>query len=159
MAIRATLRVDGIKEARLRTDLVGLRARRPEPALRATETLDDLTAGERRRFDSTRGWRRNTPAWTREKRRRGLDPRVARATGRLERALTSPASARGLTFRAFNGTLYWGIPQGRSDLFYAQAIAKNRGGRRGIKTVVIDMETRRRIAVRLERYIAEDTIS
>lgn len=147
--MRARLQVDGLKAAQKRIDETGARAKRPEPALRARDSLEDLTASEERRFQSTRGWRRLTPGWVAEKRRRGLDPRILRATAKLYRALTS---GRGLTFRAFAGTLYWGIPAGRSDLFYAQVQAKKR------RMVVIDKTARDRIAVRVERYIADGVV-
>jgi hypothetical protein len=154
--MRSRLRVDGLQEAVRRVDVVGDRGRRPEPALRAHQTLQDLTASERRRFDSQRGWKRLTPDWVREKRRRGLDPRILRATGRLERSLTSGA---GITFKAFNGTLSWGIPRGRSDLYYAQALAKGTSSTPARRMVVIDRTAKDRIAIRVERYVAYGEVS
>jgi hypothetical protein len=154
--MRSRLRVEGLKEAVQRIDVVGDRGRRPEPALRANRTLQDLTASERRRFDSQRGWKRDTPAWIREKRRRGLDSRTLRATGRLERSLTSGA---GLTFKAFNGTLSWGIPRGRSDLYYAQALAKGTSSTPARRMVVIDKTAKDRISIRVERYVAYGEVS
>lgn len=151
MAIRASFKVDGIRETRKRIDSVGQRARRPEPALRSGFTKRDVTASERRRFSHNRGWRRLQPSWVQEKRRRGLDPRILRATGQLERALTT---GNGMTFRAYNGVLFWGIPRGRSDLFYAQALAKGTNGKRGRRMVVIDKDAKGRISRRVESYIA-----
>lgn len=149
--MRSRLRVDGLQEAVRRIDVVGERGRRPEPALRAQQTRRDLTASEQRRFASSRGWKRLTPGWVSEKRRRGLDPRILRATGRLERSLTS---GTGITFKAFNGTLTWGIPRGRSDLYYAQALAKGTTSMPARRMVVIDRAARDRIAIRVERYVA-----
>jgi hypothetical protein len=151
------LRVEGLKETRLMLDDVGARARRPETVLRSQGSRDELQAGEARRFNNPRGWRRNTDRWTTYKRRHGLDTRTARATGLLERALTvtEVGQAHGVTFRAYNGVLYWGIPGGRSDLYRAKAIARARGGRRGIKVVVIDKATKQRIVMRIQRYVAE----
>lgn len=151
-----SITVEGIREARARIDATGTRAQRPEPALRSTGTLSDLLASERRTFAvSGPGWRRLTPAWVAEKHRRGLDPRILRATGSLERALTTAAGARGITFRAYNGTLYWGIPRGRSYLYYAQPLARTRAGRRGRRMVKIDREATGHIALRVQRYIAD----
>jgi len=152
--MRSSLRVENLKAAQLRLDAVGTRAQRPEPALRAPGTLRDLVASEKRRFTSTIGWRRLTPKWVKEKRRLGLDPRILRATGKLEGALTG-GSAAGLTFRAWGGSLFWGIPRGRSDLYYAQSLAKNRPGRRGRKMVVIDKQAKTNIAIRVERYVQD----
>lgn len=155
MPINGRLRVEGLKAAIDRIDLVGQRARAPEPALRARQTLHDLTASEQRKF-ARGGWRRDTPGWIAEKRRRGLDTRTLRMTGRLERALESGA---GLTFSAYNSTLTWGIPRGRSDLYYAQALAKGTSTHPARRMVVIDRIARDRIAVRVERYIADGLIA
>lgn len=149
--MRGRLRVEGMKAAVQRVDAVGLRAQRPEPALRARPTLDDLTDSEKRRFNNTRGWKRLTPAWIAEKRRRGLNARILRASGRLFHALTT---GLGITFRARDGVLYWGIPRGRSDLYYAQALAKGTSSTQARPMVRIDKTARTRIALRVQNYIA-----
>jgi hypothetical protein len=148
VALRYRLVVDGAREAAKRIDDVGLRARRPEPALRAPATARDLMAGERRRFAQARGWRRIGAEWVAEKRRRGLDPRIMRATGKLEDALTNATG--GVRATAFNAQLTWGIRAGQTDLFYAQVQA-----RRGRRAVVIDPPAREAIAQRTQRFIAE----
>jgi hypothetical protein len=152
-----SISVEGVREARERVGRVGSRARRPEPALRADGTRRDILAGERRAFETEgasagRRWRRLTPGWAAEKRRRGLDPRVLRATGRLRAAATSGG---GMTFRVYNGQLWWGIPRGRSDLSYAMPLAR---GRRGRKMIVIDRVATDRIAMRIGRYVAEGSV-
>lgn len=155
MAIRSSLRVENLRAAHQRLDTMGDRARRPEPALRSRETLRDLTGSEKRRFATNRGWRRLSPAWVEEKRRAGLDTRILRATGKLEQALTS---GTGLTFRAYNGSLFWGIPRGRSDLYYAQVLAKGTSSMPARRMVLIDKKARQRIAIRVERYVADAVI-
>jgi hypothetical protein len=152
MAIRARLRVDGLRAALMRVDDVGERARRPEPALRDDATLLDLQQGERRKF-AKGGWRKTTPRWAQQKRRAGLDPRTMRATGLLESALTN--ATHGVRATVWNSTLTWGIRAGRSDLYYAQALAKGVGSppvKR--RAVVIDKVARENIAARVERFIA-----
>ena len=141
------IRVDGLKEATQRLDDVGDRARRPEPALRADATRRSLRASERRRFSHARGWRRISPEWAATKRRRGLDPRVMRATGQLARTLTG-AGVGEVRFSAYNGVLTWGLPW-RSSSFYAAAQAEQ-----GRRAVVIDRRARGEISERVARYIA-----
>lgn len=149
---RARLQVEGLREAAQRVDAVGERARRPEPALRADATKRDLQEGERRRFSHARGWRRITPEWAAEKRRRGLDPRIMRATGRLESILTN-APVGSVRFDAYNGELRWGLVW-RSSAYYAAAQAK-----RGRRSVVVDKVARQAVAERVRRYIAEGAVS
>ncbi|WP_217913231.1 hypothetical protein [Miltoncostaea marina] len=144
---RASIRIEGLRDAMQRIDEVGERARRPEPALRAPETKFDLQLSERRRFSHARGWKRITPEWAAEKRRRGLDPRVMRATGRLESVLTN-ADAGDIRFDAYNAVLRWGL-KWRSTAYYAAAQAK-----RGRRAVVIDRQARAAITERVQRYIA-----
>lgn len=153
----ARLRVDGLKEAVKRTDEIGERAKFPEPALKAEGTKHDLEASERRLFESQRGWRRDSPKWAQEKRKRGLDSRVMHATGRLSKALESGTG--GVVFRAKGGTLWWGIPGGRTDVFYAAPLARGVGHKKvKRRSVVLDTEARGRIAVRIERYVADGIV-
>jgi hypothetical protein len=147
---RTYLRIEGLPQTRRMLTDVGDRGRRPEPALRSRATLDLLTRGEAEQFASGQGWPRENRAWASEKRRRGLDPRVMRATGRLERALTRGGGA-GLTHTAYDGVMRFGIPRGRSDIYYAQALAKRR--RRRYRSVVIRPATRDAIAFVVLRYI------
>lgn len=151
--MRATIRVENLKSAVRRIDDVGDRARRPERVLRSEVVKLDLLASEKRRFATNTGWRNDTPKWIAEKARRGLDPRTLRATGHLERALTTgddPAIVRS----AYNGVLRFGIRPGRSDLYYAQALAKGKPGKRGRPMVRIDVLARDTTAGRVEHYIA-----
>lgn len=156
--MRGRLRVEGLKEARAFVDDVGLRAQRPEPVMRSDSVKADILAGERRRFERGTGWARDTPKWIAEKRRRGLDERTLRATGRLERALTTGADPA-ITFQAFNSELRWGIRGGRSDLYYAAPLARGTTEHRGRRMVVIDQVARSRIAGRIEHYIATGIIT
>ncbi len=158
--MRARLEVSGLRANVERLDDLGDRARMPEPVLRSAETERILMAGERRKFQRG-GWQRDTPAWIKRKRREGLSPRTLVATGRLERALTS-LGAEGhndIVHRAWNGTLIWGIRQGRSDLYYAQPLAKGVRGRRPSRMVVIDSTTRSEIAANVERYIVDGAMA
>lgn len=119
----------------------------PEPALGSTQALTAVQAGQRRRFNTRRGWKPATSEkWAKAKRRKGLDPRLMRATGALESALTNADS--NTQFRAWNMTLTWGL-RWRSQVWYAAPNA--RAGRR---TVVIDTRARREIADLVARYIA-----
>jgi hypothetical protein len=154
--VRARLEIEGIREARARTDQVGLRARRPEPALRSQMTRNDLLGSQRRQWASGgravgTGWPKDKPSWAAEKRREGLDPRVMRARGRLERVATT---GEGFVFRAYNGTLWWGIPA-RSAEPYAEPLARGARGRRGRRSVVIDPIAVSSIADRTGAYIAD----
>ena len=154
--MRARLKVEGLQAAVHRIDVVGERARRPEPALRSRETLQDLTASEKRKF-ARGGWRRDTPEWIAQKRRRGLDTRTLRATGRLERTLTTGAG--GMRFSAYSSTLTWGIPAGRSDLYYAQVLAKGTSSMPARRMVVIDKIAKGLIAERVGRYISDGEVT
>ena len=147
MAIRMRLTVEGAREARARVDDVGDRARAPEPALRSAGTLTELKLSERRRFSQARGWRRISPEWVARKRRSGLDPRVMRASGRLESALTNATG--GVRATVWNGQLTWGI-RTQPMVRYASAQAA-----RGRRTVVIDRPATEGIAGRVQRFIAD----
>ena len=148
------LRIEGFHTAAQRLDDVGDRARAPEPALRAPETLADLKAGQAKRFASKAGWKPISPRWAQEKRRRGLDDRVMRMTGRLERALTQTADkAEGIVFHAYNKELRWGIKGGRTPLYYAAILARPGRNRPARKVVVMRKETRIAIATRIETYV------
>lgn len=154
--MRSRLRVEGLQEATRRIDDIGERARRPEPALRGHQTLLDLQQSERRKF-ARGGWRRDTPAWIKEKRRRGLDTRTLRATGRLESSLAN--ATNGVKATVYNGVLTWGIRAGRSDIYYAQVLAKGSATRPARRMVVIDRGARDRIAARVERYVALNVVA
>jgi hypothetical protein len=147
VARQVNIRVEGLKDAREMVGDVGDRARRPEVALRSGAVLDALHASERRRFSQP--WRPGiTRAWAARKRREGLDPRVMRATGALERTLET-GRPPAVTFRAWNGTLRWGLPA-RSPVWYAAVQAK-----RGRKAVVIDKQAKADIGGRVLVWIVE----
>lgn len=151
--MRATIRVEDLKVSVKRVDDVGDRARTPEKVLRSESVKGDLLASEERRFATNAGWRKDTPDWVAEKRRRGLDPRTLRATGHLEQALTT-GNDSAIVRSAYNGVLRFGIRLGRSDLYYAQSVAKNKAGKRGRPMVRIDLIAKSTIAGRVEHYIA-----
>jgi len=144
--MRATLKIEGIREARHRVDEVGDRARRPEPALRSPEVLRALQMSERRKFTTGR-FKRDTAAWVARKRREGLSQRTMEATGRLRSALENATAPVRRT--VFNSQLTWGIRGGRSDLYYAVVQAG-----RGRRAVVIDRPARAEIAERVETFLA-----
>lgn len=145
--MRSSLAIEGLREAVKRVDDVGERARRPEPALRASETRRTLQESERRRFSRYR-FKRASPAWVERKRREGLDTRTMHASNRLSSALEN---AEGGTVRmtVFNSTLTWGLRTGATPTFYAQIQA-----RRGRRSVVIDRPARGEITDRVERFVA-----
>lgn len=145
--MRSTLRVTGLREAQHRIDGVGLRARRPEPALRAPGTLLDLQTSEHRRFTKYR-FRPATKEWVARKRKEGMDTRTMHASNRLSSALEN-AEAGSVRFSVFNRTLTWGLRAGRSDTYYAQVQAA-----RGRRAVFIDAIARHRIAQRVESFLA-----
>lgn len=149
---RASLRVEGLREAVQRLDEVGERARMVERPLRAPQTRRDLQASERRRFSHARGWKRITPEWAAEKRRRGLDPRVLRATGRLESILTNAPTGE-IRFSAGNGELRWGLRVSSEVGRYAAIQANQRR-----RAVVIDRAARVAINERVQRWIAGEGI-
>lgn len=145
--MRATLRIEGLKEAQLRIDDVGARAKAPEPALRAPGTRLNLQESEQRRFTSYR-FKPDTKEWVARKRREGLSTRTMVATGRLEAALVN-AEEGSVRFTVFNATLTWGLRQGRSDTYYAQVQAH-----RGRRVVAIDRLARASIALRVQEFLA-----
>lgn len=150
--IRGRLTVDGLRDATGLMDDVGERARRPGPALGHPNTQRDLQESERRKF-ARGGWARDTPRWVAEKRRRGLDTRTLRATGQLESALTN--ATHGVRATTRGPDLLWGIRPGRSDIYYAQALASGMRGARPRRMVVIDAIARERIAQRVSNWIAD----
>lgn len=154
MSIRATLKVDGLKEAAKRVDDLGLRARKPQPALRHPNTQRDLQLSERRKF-ARGGWRRDTPRWIDQKRRAGLDTRTLRANGLLESALVN--ATHGVRARVVGPDLLWGLTAGRSDIYYAQALAAGSSSMKPRPMVVIDPIARDAIAERVQSYIADGT--
>jgi hypothetical protein len=149
--MRSTLHITGLKEARLRVDEVGMRARRPEPALRSPGTRLDLQESERRRFTGYR-FKPATKEWVARKRREGLDTRTMHASNKLSSALEN-AESGSVRFTVFNATLTWGLRQGRSDTYYAQVQAL-----RGRRAVVIDRIARARIALRTQEFLAHGFI-
>jgi hypothetical protein len=151
MAIRATLKVDGLKEATLRLDDLGGRARHPQPALRHGNTTLDLQKSERRKF-ARGGWRKDSPRWIEQKRRAGLDTRTLRATGQLQSAMEN--ATHGVRATVVGPDLRWGLLRGRSDIYYAQALALGPPARR---MVVIDKTARDAIATRVQSFIAFGT--
>lgn len=144
--MRATLRIEGLREARKRIDDVGARAQRPEPALRSDDVLRALQMSERRKFTTGR-FRRDTKAWVDRKRREGLSPRTMEATRRLRSALENATEPVRRT--VFNSQLTWGMRGGSEVARYA-AIQAGRGRR----AVVIDRPARVRISERVEEFLA-----
>lgn len=155
--MRARLKVEGVSEHVVELGRIGDRARRPEPALRARQTREDLQDASRKRF--RRGLRRASRAWILEKQRRGLSTRTMHATGAAMLALTNNSGpARGaVTFNAFNAELRWGVKRGRSDLFYIQVHAggytTKKGRQAPRRVVVIDKPARESIAERVVTYV------
>lgn len=148
--MRQGLAIEGLKAATRRIDEVGERARRPEPVLRSPGVLLALQDSERRKF-STGRFRPDTKEWVARKRREGLSPRTMQATGALRAALENAVLPVRRT--VFNATLTWGIPGGRTDLYYATVQAH-----RGRRAVVIDKIARVAIAHRVQTFLAEGFI-
>jgi hypothetical protein len=145
---RATLQVEGLREAQRKIVDVGARARLPEPALRSPGTRRALQESERRRFSRYR-FRPDTRIWVARKRREGLSSKTMIATGRLQSALENANYGEGVRQIVHGSMLTWGIKAGRSDVYYAAPLAK--GGR---KAVAIDRLARIDIAERVQHFIA-----
>lgn len=97
------------------------RAKDARPAL--DRIVDFWLLSEQRQFDSGANWppiKAKSRNW---KVRRGLDPRVMRATGLLERTLTQPNAPNQMADAEADG-LTVGIRAGQSDVFYAQRLVK-----------------------------------
>lgn len=144
--MRGNLRIEGLREARARVDEVGYRAKHPEPALRSGAVLLALQESERRKFTTGR-FRPDSKEWVARKRREGLSARTMQATQALRSALENATPPVRRT--VYNANLTWGIPGGRSDLYYAAIQAH-----RGRKAVVIDRVARVEIAARVQSFLA-----
>lgn len=107
---------------------------------------------EKRRFTNYR-FRPATRDWVARKRREGLSTRTMIASGRLSSALIN-GEAGTVRFTVFNGILTWGLRTGRSDTYYAQVQAG-----RGRRVVVIDRVARKRIAERVESFLASGFVT
>lgn len=83
-----SLQVKGAVEAAREYRAKAQRANDVRPAM---ERIKDFwLLSEQRQFDSGKGWPDIKPVSREWKMKRGLDPRVMRATGALERVLTQP---------------------------------------------------------------------
>lgn len=82
-------RLIGNKE--VRDDLRARRARGESLRPLLTDWADFVLKVEQQQFRTGKGWRRLKASTRRWKERRGLDPRILVATGRLEKSLTSRA--------------------------------------------------------------------
>lgn len=92
--MRFQLDVDGDEEARNELNRRAGRAQHMKPALE--RVLGVIVARYRRRFQGGE-WKPLASATVERKSRQGLDPRVMRASGALERALTAPGRTAGRT--------------------------------------------------------------
>lgn len=118
-----SLQVKGAAETAREYHAKAKRSRDIRPAL---ERIKDFwLLSQQRQFDSQAGWpdiKAKSRQWKTE---RGLDPRVMRATGLLERTLTQPnQQASGQMAEPFADSLLVGIRPGRSDIYYGQVHAK-----------------------------------
>jgi hypothetical protein len=110
-----------VREIRLR----GERSRSARPAMKAIAKV--ARDSEKRQFSSGQGWPPIKAKSRARKMRRGLDPRVMRATGLLEKVLTQPGQhMHGQMEDAGPDGLVFGIRPGRSDVFYAYTHAKRK---------------------------------
>jgi hypothetical protein len=153
--MRARLRVEGLTEAIDRVDLVGERARAPEPVLRSEAVRREFLESERRKFDRG-GWRRDTPRWVAYKRAHGFDVRTLRMTGQLERQLT--IGGPGTMYHARGSSVTFGVRPGPGSVYYAQPLAKGSATRPARRMVVFDTAARMRVSVQVERYIADGIV-
>lgn len=127
--------VERILEAQNMIGGVGDRARAPEPALRSQATLRALQRGERRVFARSR-FKKNSAAWDRRKRRKGLSPKRMQASGLLRLILEGGGSVSGnsvVQFSAFRGELRFGLRGGRTIVYYARILADRDRSRRVVK--------------------------
>lgn len=93
---------------------LGGRAQHPKPAF---EQILKLIVGRYRRRFAGGEWKPLAPATVERKSRQRLDPRVMRAHGALERALTAPGRAPGRTQSIGKSTVRVGVGK---KLFYAR---------------------------------------
>lgn len=96
-------------------DQLGEKAKDLRPAF--NRVLKIIVARYRRRFGGGGQWAPLSPATVERKSRQGLDPRVMRASGALERALTSPGRTSGRTQSVGKSTVRVGVGK---RLFYAR---------------------------------------
>lgn len=122
MSLRFDLRVDD-SGASDRFDLMSERARNPRPVL--LDVLDLLHQGEKRRFNSSAGWEGLSAATRARDQRKdkryksGRDPRLMRASGALERALTIKGEDPSIS-DVGKDTLRFGIKGGRTPVYYGR---------------------------------------
>lgn len=148
---RFTVKTEGLAQAVADVSDVGERARDLELPLNAS--VKHWQESERRRFRTTRGWAKDTEKWAREKRRRGLDPRVMRATGRLESALTNATRGSGIIAKATKSTLTVGIRAGRGDIYYGAILAK-KTRKNPRQSVTFDKKAKTATAETVMEYVA-----
>jgi hypothetical protein len=144
-----TIKTEGLAESVKDVSVLGDRARNLQPALEVA--VFHWQMSERRRFSTTRGWKKDTAAWVKQKRSKGLDPRTMRATGSLEAALVN--AGRGTVHKATNATLTVGIARGRGDIYYGAILAKKTRGIGGGNPVAFDRKAKEATAVTVLHFV------
>lgn len=100
--------------------LKGLAARAGDPRPALEKVVEILRAGEKRQFQSGRGWRKLSSETVRIKKAAGQNNGILRASGVLEDALTRPG-APGSLVKVRRGSLLFGISTNRSSpAFYGR---------------------------------------
>ena len=137
---------EGLGEAVRGLERAGARAEDLHVPLRASVAY--WKESERRRFSTSRGWKPNSRRWAAEKRRRGLDPRTLRATGRAERTLTTANEGAGALVRISAASMTVGIKPGRSQIYYLRHLAK-----KGYQTVTFDAKAQENVGRAIVTYV------
>lgn len=95
------------------------------PALRRVGV--EFARGEERLFQSQKGWPPLALSTRARKRRQGLPLRAMRATGLLERTLTSKTAMPGRLMRVNRSSITFGIAGGRSPIYYGRFHNEGKG--------------------------------
>lgn len=113
--MRFDIDIRGDEDLREELDDLGDKSKNLKPALNRVMRI--IVARYRRRFSGGGQWQPLSTATVERKSRQGLDPRIMRASGALERALTSPGRTAGRTQSVGKSSVRVGVGK---KLFYAR---------------------------------------
>lgn len=113
--MRFDIDILGDEDLREELDDLGERAKDMKPAMRAVMRFV-IVPRYKKRFSGS-GWKALSPDYREQKSKQGLDPRIGRATGRLEDALTAIGKTPGRTQSIAKTGVRVGVGK---KLFYAR---------------------------------------
>ena len=116
-----------------------------------------LVLGEKRRFRTSAGWPPLMPSTRARKKRQGLPRKPMKASGLLERTLTTvgaKARSHGQLAAVSRHEVRFGIKGGRSDIFYGAISQKGREGQKPRKVVVFTARTKKTVRIVIEDHLA-----